>query len=305
MTLAEPRTESVASSRKIPAAANPSDIYERVTERMIELLEQGVKPWEPSHFVKTGMPRNFHTGQAYRGVNVFLLGMQRYASPYWLTFVQAKALGGNVRKGEKGSLVVKYGEYTPKEDAGQDDEPQRRGYLKGYTVFNACQIEGIEFPEPVPLVPVPPSAQCERARLIVAGMPNPPTINEGRHSQAFYRPATDTVEMPARAAFASEASFYKTLFHELVHATGHGSRLARQTLLEGQSMKNYSQEELTAEMGAAFLAAHAEILDTAQMEESAAYVQGWLSVLKAKQNRKWLVQAAAQAQKAADWVLGI
>jgi antirestriction protein ArdC len=105
-------------------------------------------------------------------------------------------------------------------------------------------------------------------------------------------------------AFTSEPFFYKTLFHELIHATGHTNRLARKTLLENKSRRAYSEEELVAEMGAAFLAAHAEILEPDQMEESAAYLQGWLSVLRTKENRKWLVLAASQAQKAADYILG-
>jgi antirestriction protein ArdC len=187
-------------SRTKKHTGNCPDIYEHVTGRILELLEKGVKPWEPSHFVKTGLPRNFHTGQAYRGINVFMLGMQRYASPYWLTYVQAQTMGGQVRKGEKGSLVIKYGEYAPKDDEaqGEDGEALRRGYVKGYTVFKACQIEGIEFPQPVPVAPLPPSEQCDRARRIVAGMPNPPAIHEGRYAQAFYSLNTDSVDMPAR-----------------------------------------------------------------------------------------------------------
>lgn len=294
-------------------AEDHADIYDRVTARMVELLEQGVKPWEPSHFVKTGLPRNFRTGQPYRGINVFLLGMQRYASPHWLTFVQARELGGNVKKGEKGSLVIKYGEYLPKGDDAQNgsEETLRRGYLKGYVVFNACQIEGIDFPQPDPVAPLTSSEQCDRARRIVASMPNAPAIHEGRYVQAFYDMKADCVDMPARGSFTSGPSFYKTLFHELIHATGHANRLARKTLLENKgvdagknAMRTYSQEELVAEMGAAFLAAHAEILEPDQMEDSAAYLQGWLSVLKDAQNRKWLVWAASQAQKATDYILG-
>ncbi len=288
------------------------DIYERVTDRIIELLEQGVKPWEPSHFAKVGFPRNFHSGQAYRGINVFLLGMQRYASPWWLTFIQAKELGGTVKKGEKGSLVIKYGQYAKKDDEqSSDEEAARRGYLKGYTVFNACQIEGIEFPQPPMPEPLPESEQCDLARRIVEAMPNPPTMHEGRYSRAFYRPASDSVDMPARTCFKSEPSFYKTLFHELTHATGHASRLARKSLMEskrieavGEAKKLYSQEELVAEMGAAFLAAHAEILEPDAMTDSAAYLNSWLSVLKTTENRRWIVWAGSQAQRAADYVLG-
>lgn len=307
----KPEGEQVMKTALQTQGGQQVDIYQRVTDRIIELLEQGVKPWEPSHFVKTGFPRNFLTGQPYQGINVFLLGMQRYASPWWLTFRQAQEMGGSVRKGEKGSLIVKYGEYDKKDDERQEgEEPQRRGYLKGYWVFNACQIDGIDFPPPPQPQPTNESEQCALARRIVDGMPTPPAMFEGRFARAFYHPATDSVDMPARGFFNSEPSFYKTLFHELVHATGHESRLARKSLQEnegvgaqGESMRTYSQEELVAEMGAAFLAAHAEILESNQMEDSAAYLRGWLSVLRDEDNRKWLVWAASQAQKAADYIM--
>ncbi|MEO8615230.1 MAG: ArdC-like ssDNA-binding domain-containing protein [Luteolibacter sp.] len=297
-----------------PKKTSPADIYELVTQRVIELLEKGVRPWEPGHFVQVGFPRNFQTGNYYQGVNVIMLGMQRYASPWWLTFLQAKDLGGNVRKGEKGSLVVKYGQYEASETDGDssDGKSAKRGFLKGYSVFNACQIEGVDFPVAAMLPVRPESQQVAEAALIVANMPNPPTIHEGRYGRAFYRPATDSVDMPARGFFKSEIAFYGTLFHELAHSTGHASRLARETLTESKGIgatsepdrKNYSREELVAEMAADFLSAHAGILEPEELENSAAYLQGWISVLKAKDNRRWIISAASNAQKAADYILG-
>jgi len=138
------------------------DIYAEVTNRIITQLEQGVIPWKSPYFSKVGFPRNFATGNPYHGINVFLLGSLRYTSPYFLTFLQAKDLGGHVRKGEKGSLVIKYGTYT-KEAEGEASDEQRK-YLKGYTVFHASQIEGVEFPEPQNMPELPTSAACDRAR---------------------------------------------------------------------------------------------------------------------------------------------
>jgi antirestriction protein ArdC len=140
-------------------------------------------------------------------------------------------------------------------------------------------------------------------------MPNRPVINEGRKAKPCYIPSTDEVEMPGRDTFRAEWRFFKTLFHELAHSTGHQSRLARKTLLENKGMasfgteaKTYFQEELVAEMTAAFLGAHAGIIED-DFENSAAYLKSWLDVLKVSNHKKWLVQAASEAQKAANYIL--
>lgn len=288
------------------------DVYQQVTDRICDLLEQGTAPWQSPHFARVGFPRNFSSGKRYRGINVFLLGSMGYASPFFLTFLQAKELGGHVRKGEKGSLVLKYGTYAKETDAikeNGDPVTEERRYLKAYTVFHASQIEGIEFPEPEILILTNRDQTIKAAEKIVAGMPNPPAIEEGRAACPSYLPKADLVEMPAREYFERLEGFYKSLFHELSHATGHASRLARETLLKnagigsvGDDRKVYSKEELVAEMGAAFLAAEAGIvLDDHQ--NTAAYLNSWLTVLKLKENRRWIVEAAGQAQKAADYIL--
>ena len=285
-------------------------IYTEVTNRIIAQLEQGVIPWQSPYFSKVGFPRNFSTGKHYHGINVFLLGSLRYTSPYFLTFLQAKELGGHVRKGEKGSLVIKYGTYTKETEGASsgDASEERRKYLKGYTVFHASQIEGVEFPEPQNVPELPTSAACDRAREIVAAMPKAPTMHEGS-AVPCYRPSTDSVHMPERRFFTSEEAYYSTLFHECCHSTGHGSRLARRSLLEnkgidaeGEERKTYAEEELVAEMGASFLCAHAGIIE-AEIENSAAYLQGWIDALKSKDAKGWIIRAASQAQKAADYIL--
>jgi antirestriction protein ArdC len=286
------------------------DLYAEVTNRIITQLEQGVIPWKSPYFSKVGFPRNFASGNPYHGINVFLLGSLRYTSPFFLTFLQAKELGGHVKKGEKGFLVIKYGTYTKEAESaggGQATEEHRK-YLKGYTVFHASQIEGVAFPEPENTPELPASAACDRARAMVAGMPNAPKFAEGS-AVPCYRRSADSVNMPERRFFTSEEAYYSTLFHELAHSTGHESRLARTSLLEskgidaeGDARKTYAEEELVAEMGASFLCAHAGIIE-AELENSAAYLQGWIDALKSKDAKGWIIRAASQAQKAADYIL--
>jgi antirestriction protein ArdC len=289
------------------------DIYQQVTNRIVAQLELGVAPWRSPYFSKVGFPRNFATGKPYHGINVFLLASLRYTSPYFLTYIQAKELGGNVKKGEHGSLVVKYGTYTKEIEgaASAEASEEHRKYLKAYTVFHASQIEGITFPEPENTPELPANAACDRARDMVAGMPNPPKFDEGS-AVPCYRRKTDCVNMPERRYFTSEEAYYSTLFHELTHSTGHESRLARKSLLENKGMdaveagarNTYAEEELVAEMGASFLNAHAGIVE-AEIENSASYLQGWIDALKSKDAKGWIIRAASQAQKAANYILSI
>ena len=287
------------------------DIYQQVTDRIVSQLEQGTVPWKSPYFSKVGFPRNFSTSRPYQGINVFLLGSLRYTSPYFLTFIQAKELGGHVRKGERGSLVVKYGTYTKQENEAQtqgDESAETRRFLKAYTVFHASQIEGIEFPQPENLPELSITAKTARAREIIASMPNAPSIREG-NAVPCYRPKTDSVHMPEHGFFDSEEAYYSTLFHELAHSTGHASRLARPSLLEnkgieaeGTARKTYAEEELVAEMGASFLNAHAGIMED-EISNSAAYLQSWIDALKGKDAKGWIIRAASQAQKAANYIL--
>ncbi len=281
------------------------DSYKLVTDLIIAQLEKGNVPWCCPWRRDVGMPRNFHTGQKYHGINVLLLSIRRFSSPYWMTWNQIRQRGGGVLKGEHGSIVVKYGQFKNKvvedgEPSANEEKP--RYYLKGYRVFNALQITGIEFPA-VQIAPeIVPEKRIEMAEAIVAGMPSPPQIRVGRYTQAAYREAIDTVDMPERSRFTGSEDYYLTLFHELVHSTGHESRLSRKSLIENDGFggKVYSQEELVAEMGAAFLGTEADIVRD-DYEQSAAYLQGWLDVLK--DNKRWIVQAANQAARAVDFIL--
>ena len=280
-------------------------VHQRVTDRIIEQLEKGTVPWHTPHAAKLGFPKNFQSGKKYRGVNVMLLGMAGYLSPWFLTYKQAQERGGQVRRGEKGYLVLKYGSYTKE---AKDGTEETRNFLRAYTVFNSCQIDGVEFPKKE----LPPHTDQEclaSAQAIVDGMPNPPAIHEGDSVKTCYNPKKDTVDIPHRSYFESERRFYKSLYHELTHSTGAAKRLARKTLLENKGiamsdLKIYSKEELVAEMGAAFLCAHAGIV-IEDHENSASYLEGWLKVLKQGSNRRWIVEAAGQAQKAVDYIMRV
>ena len=199
------------------------DPYQAVTDLIIEHLERGTVPWHCPWQRNVGIPRNFHTGKAYNGVNVLLLGLRHMPTPYWLTFRQAQERGGHVRKGERGAHVIKVGESkssSSSEREGSDDpaQPQRkRLFLREYTVFNATQIEGIEFPA-TPGIPVlSQNERIEAADQVVAEMQLSPVIEEGMSTVACYRVATDTVHIPAIASFESVEAYYLTLFHELIH----------------------------------------------------------------------------------------
>lgn len=220
-----------------------------------------------------------------------------------MTFRQAQERGGKVRKGEHGVSVMKWGRYDRANESDDDGigEKRKSFYLKGYRVFNAVQIEGIEFPTVPSAERLEPAQRIVRAGQIVAQMPRPPHIREGHTIHACYRRHSDSIEMPAFERFNTPEDFHLTLFHELIHATGHETRLARKGLIESDGFggKVYSQEELVAEMGAAFLGMEANIVRD-QHEQSAAYIKGWFDTLKEQDHRRWVVQAANQAGKAMD-----
>jgi antirestriction protein ArdC len=269
--------------------------YERITERIVGLLEQGTVPWHKPWSVTTGLPRNLVTKKPYRGINPFLLMSMGYESPHWLTFRQAIQLGGTVKKGEKACPVVfwKPLQVTDKESG----EVEKIPLLRLYYVFNVAQCEGLKN---VPTTEVDTFAVTEAAE-IVAKMPQPPVIKHGM-VQAYYSPPNDIVGLPEQKRFDTEDAYHATLFHELVHSTGHEKRLKRQSITErnGFGSDPYCKEELIAELGSAFLCGHAGIVERT-IDNSAAYLEGWLTQLK--QDKTLIVYAAAQAQKAADFIL--
>ena len=277
-------------------------VYQVITDRITALLEKGVVPWQKSWNSDEQAPQNLISRKPYRGVNAFLLGAMQYSSPFWLTYKQAQGLGGYVKKGEKSCPIV-FWTWLEMEHQ-KTGEKKRIPMLRFYSVFNVAQCEGITVPA------LPPVARdhsrVEAAESIIAAMPKRPEIKQGL-AKAFYSPSGDFVGMPALAEFKTAEDYYSVLFHELTHSTGHQSRLNRKGVSGSEGNWSafgstpYAKEELVAEMGAAFLCGEVGISERT-IDNSAAYVASWLQRLK--DDAKLVVQAAAQAQKAADWVLG-
>jgi antirestriction protein ArdC len=281
-----------------------ADAYQVITDRVITLLEQGVIPWRKPWQSGQLLPQNLISRKPYRGVNVFLLHAMMYESPYWLTFNQAKELGGNVRRGEKACPVVLWKWLDGKDEI--TGEAKRIPFLRYYSVFNVAQCESIEAHVPKAEQTKRDHNPIEAGERIVSAMPRRPEIKHGL-DRAFYSPPGDFVGIPSPGQFKSEEDYYSVLFHELTHATGHESRLNRKGVggTDGEwsafGSTPYAKEELVAEMGAAFLCGQAGIVERT-IDNSAAYVKSWLARLK--DDRRLVVQAAAQAQKAADFILG-
>jgi len=274
-------------------------VYEIVTERILASLEKGVVPWRTPW--RTSYPKNLKSGKEYKGVNIFLLGMQMYASPWWLTYKQCAEMGGQVRKGEKSSIIVKW---TIMEDkhgkVNKDGSPKKFGFLRYFNVFNVSQCDGIDVPPAENIsTPSDPIPTCER---IIDGWAEKPAIVHGGN-RACYNPSQDRISMPVRESFGKVEEYYSTLFHEMVHSTGHMSRLGREGITNPIKFAShsYSFEELVAECGASFLCAHAGIIDQT-IDNSASYIASWVS--KLKNNPKWIIQAANQASKAVDLIRG-
>ena len=287
------------------------DIYQEVTNRILELLDQGVAPWR--HPIRRrgnsdGMPRSLTTGKAYRGINTFLLAMtswmENYDSSYWATFNQIKKQGGSVRKGERSTLVVFWKQYsTQDKETGEDITVP---VIRHYNVFNATQCDDIVAPDLERTVEMDDVEQFEpisAAEKIVAGYPNPPTI-EHVGNAAYYTTSHDNVRIAPPERFETREGYYATLFHELAHSTGHATRLNREIGVKTSAFgsPDYSKEELVAELGSAFLCAAAGI-SPPTIEQSAAYIDGWRR--KLKDDKRLVVQAAGQGQRAADWILNI
>ncbi len=280
------------------------DVYSRVTSKIIADLEQGVrpwhKPWSASHAEGSIIRPLRANGQPYRGVNVLLLwgeaDARGYRSPVWITYRQAATLGAQVRKGEHGSLVVYADKLTRTETDESGHETERAiSFMKGYTVFNTEQVDGLpahfyakaETPSPVERIP--------QAEAFFAA-----TGAKVRHggNRAFYAPSADFIQMPPAESFESQESYAATKAHELTHWTAHPSRLARE-LGKRFGDDAYAAEELIAEMGSAFLCADLGITPETR-DDHASYLDHWLKVLKA--DSRAIFTAASQAQRAADYL---
>jgi antirestriction protein ArdC len=286
-----------------------ADLYSRVTDRIIADLEQGVRPWlKPWHagHAEGRIIRPLRANRLpYNGINVLMLWGEAlangFACPVWMTYRQATALGGQVRKGEHGSLVVYADRFRKTDTADNGDEIEREiPFLKGYTVFNCEQIDGLPaeyYGTAVPALPDP--ARIEAAERFAAA-----TQADIRHggNRAFYAIDADRVQLPPFESFIDAESYYATLLHELTHWTRHASRLNREFGRQRWGDEGYAAEELVAELGAAFLCADLGITPEPRADH-ASYIASWLAVLK--NDKRAIFTAAAHAQRAADFLQGL
>jgi len=273
------------------------DVYQIVTNQILAQLEKGVIPWRKT-WTDSGIPKNLITKKPYRGLNVWLLASLGYAQNYFLTFQQLKEAGGTIKKDEKPYIVVFY-KWLEAENQKDGEERLKKPLLRYYKVYNIAQCDGIknELMSPV----LKPNHPIEECKFIVESMPNLPLILF-RNDDAYYHPEGDYINMPTIDRFESSEAYYATLFHEIIHSTGHKSRVGRREVMEKTRFgsEQYAIEELTAECGACYLQSIAGLKESVG-DNSTAYIQHWLAVLR--KNPRMIVFAGSQAQKAVDYIL--
>lgn len=280
----------------------PHDVYTLVTDIIVAQLEKGLIPWKKT-WREAGIPRNLISNVAYRGINVWLLSALNYQKNFFLTWHQLKKIGGSIHKGEFGHVVVFWKLLEKKRDA--EEEPQKKALLRYHKVFNVAQcynlpsglLERVDEADQTK----DPIESCED---IISLMPQRPTISHNG-DKAYYDPRQDYVNVPDLQCFVDAESYYNVLFHELVHSTGHISRLHRKELVETFVFGSllYSIEELTAEIGASYLQSIAGIASSKHIENNVAYIQGWLKQLR--NDKRFIIYASSQAQRATDFILNV
>jgi antirestriction protein ArdC len=276
----------------------------RITQEIIARLESGTKPWiKPWRGVPVSRPLRA-CGIPYRGMNVFWLWMVAdmcgYASPFWMTYNQAKELGAQVRKGEKSTIAIFYKSYTKEVEAPETGEKtdESRRVLKAYPVFNADQVEGLpeRFHPAATLEVVEPEGRQAELDSFFARIP---AVLRHQGDEAYYEPVADRVTMPPAHLFSGFDHYYATLAHELSHWTGHASRLDR-NLKNRFGSAAYAAEELIAELSSAMLGAELG-LPVTHLDSHASYIEHWLKLLK--QDDRAILTAAAKAEEASRLLL--
>ncbi|HKR03959.1 MAG TPA: ArdC-like ssDNA-binding domain-containing protein [Bacteroidia bacterium] len=273
-----------------------NDVYQIVTNKVIEQLEKGCVPWKRP-WTAAGLPQNLITRKPYRGINVMLLAQCGYSQNLFLTFKQAKELGASIKKGEKAQIVI-YWKRIVKEGP---EEGATESILRYYKVYNISQCNGIpESKLPPPELQNEPILDCEQ---IIIEMPKRPAIQQVEDT-AYYHPIHDYVNMPPMKNLLHSEAYCSTLFRQLIHSTGHTSRINRKELMQMKPFNSemFTLEELIAEMGASFLNSLTGI-EQKEFQQDTSYIQGWLS--KLKNDKRLIVTAGGLAQKAVDFILDV
>lgn len=271
------------------------DINQEVTNTVIKFIEENnCSPWSNGRNVMA-WGQNFVSKKEYNGINrIITTWVHGYPINEWLTYKQAKDLGGTVKQGEKSTTIISFRMLPKKElefnSSTGKDEQGFYPFLRTYSIFNILQCEGIEYPKPIKY-DNDPIAEAEK---LIKGFTNKPKVLNNEAFSPCYNLKNDIVKMPSMDVFFTSELYYQTLFHELIHSTGHKNRLDR-PMVSNMKSKGYSKEELIAELGAAFLCTEAGIVND-NHDNSAAYIQGWLKQLQ--NDKKFIFYAAQQAQKA-------
>lgn len=286
---------------------NRDTIYREITDKIIAELEQGIVPWVRPWASQNGLaplalPQNALTKRSYSGINILLLWSaldeRGFVTPHWLTFKQALAMGGKVRKGEQGTHVYFADKFVPEKERQKardnGSEPAGVHFLKRYTVFNIEQCDGLPEGLRVPRAHMPECECIPFAEALIAATGADFRVGG---DQAFYVPSEDFIRIPHQSAFTVQINYYRTAFHELGHWTGHQTRLARNLTTKFGTV-DYAREELVAEMATAFVCASLGILPTVRHAD---YIGNWLQVLK--EDARAIVKAASLASKASDFIL--
>lgn len=288
----------MTNNRKITSA-------EKIANQIQKKIENGVTPWDKpwnGKFARLGENKGLTSGKAYRGINAFLT-YGEYKSPNWITFNQAKKKNWKLRKGEKGTIVVFWKNIKKESDEEKEDGEKKMiniPIMRHYVVFNLDQFENAVCPDTKDQEEtVLDFEPIEKAKEILKSYKNAPEVKYSG-IKAFYRPSQDFIGMPKKEDFKTVEGFYATLFHEMVHSTGHESRLKRDMKGIGNH-KQYSKEELVAELGAAMLCAMAGFSGDV-IDNQASYVGSWLKALG--NNPSEIITASQKAQKAVDMILG-
>lgn len=299
------KTKGRSKPRKAVARVN---VYEEITNKIIESMESGVGRWQRGWTVgaENGVnglsPVNATTGKVYSGINRLMLSLvlheHQYKENKWVTYNQAKAEGWHVPKGQKGVMLAFYGtaEKDPQENKS-DDEKEYYRFARPFTVFNVGQLEGYEAKNTC-LPEMTTADNNEMMKRIIAN--TDVTILPEGGNEAFYIPSADAIQMPPRAAFISQSGYEGTLAHEFIHSTKKAGRCDRDYKSQYDSKEAYAREELVAELGAAFLCSEMDCINET-LENHACYINSWIQLLK--KDNKAIFKACAAAQKATDFIM--
>lgn len=290
-----------------------TDLYQEVSNKIIALLENGVVPWRRP-WNTYGLARNYVSGNIYKGINYILMNFTEHRIPYFLTFNQIKELGGVLNAGAKAEKVIYFAHVYKDKDGLRLSEIEAHEMIRNrmkvdisrvikfYPVFNIEDVKGI--PIETQEFELKPNEKIEKCESIVENLPNRPEIKFIDSNQAYYLPSQDYINMPILEQFQSSFAYYACLFHELIHSTGHESRLNREGIVKSNDFGSelYCTEELIAELGSSYLCSIAQINNESLLLRSASYLNDWLKVLK--EDSHYIFKVASQAQKACDFIIG-